>query len=108
MSKGACSVGNPNTYSELCVQSLNKLKEKSNYCNSENFNCLKETADDKTLTIPPCAWVRSQEFDFEHFIYNVFTKFIDMFLKEIMPFHNVNSSLFLTFLILENFPSKHM
>ena len=103
ISKEACSVGNPNTYSELCVQSLNKLKEKSNYCNSENFNCLKQTADDKTLTIPPSAWVRSQEFDLQHFIYDVFTKFIDVFLKEMMHFHNVNSSLFLTFWILGNF-----
>ena len=103
MSKGACSVSNPNTYSELRFQGLNKLKEKSNYCNSENFNCLKQTADDKTLTIPPSAWVRSQEFDLQHFIYDVFTKFIDVFLKEMMHFHNVNSSLFLTFLILENF-----
>ena len=94
MSKGACSVSNPNTYSELRFQGLNKLKEKSNYCNSENFNCLKQTADEKTLTIPPSAWVRSQEFDFEHFINDAFTKFIDVFLKERMYFHNVNSSLF--------------
>ena len=40
-SKGACSVSDANTYYELCLQSLKKLKEKSNYCNYENFNCLK-------------------------------------------------------------------
>ena len=40
-SKGACSVSEANTYYELCLQSLKKLKEKSNYCNYENFNCLK-------------------------------------------------------------------
>ena len=35
-SKGACSVSDANTYYELCLQSLNELKEKPNYCNS---NC---------------------------------------------------------------------
>ena len=40
-SKGACSVSDANTYYELCLQSLKKLKEKSNYCNYENFNRLK-------------------------------------------------------------------
>ena len=40
MSKGACSVSDANTYCELCLQSLNKLKEKPNYCNSEKFNRL--------------------------------------------------------------------
>ena len=81
MSKGACSVRDANTCYELCLQSLNELKEKSNYCNSENFNCLKQTADDKTLTMPPSAQVHSQEFDFEYFINNVF-KIFDAFVKE--------------------------
>ena len=72
MTKGACSIRDANTHYELCLQSLNELKEKSNYCNSENFNCLKQTADDKTLTMPPSAQVHSQEFDFEYFINNVF------------------------------------
>ena len=31
MSKGACSVSDANTYNELCLQSLNELKEESNY-----------------------------------------------------------------------------
>ena len=53
------------TYYELCLQRLNELKEKPNYCNSENFNRLKQTADDKTLTMSPSARVRSQEFDFK-------------------------------------------
>ena len=69
---------------ELCLQSLNKLKEKPKYCNSENFNHLKQTADDKTLTMPPSAQVRSQEFGFKHFINYVFTKFIDAFVKEMI------------------------
>ena len=64
-SKGACSVSDANTYYELCLQRLNELKEKPNYCNSENFNRLKQTADDKTLTMSPSARVRSQEFDFK-------------------------------------------
>ena len=81
MSKGACSVRDANTCYELCLQSLNELKEKSNYCNSENFNCLKQTADDKTLTMSPSAQVHSQEFDFEYFINNVF-KIFDAFVKE--------------------------
>ena len=36
-SKGACSVSDANTYYELCLQSLNELKEKSNYCNSKKI-----------------------------------------------------------------------
>ena len=72
MTKGACSIRDANTHYELCLQSLNELKEKSNDYNSENFNCLKQTADDKTLTMPPSAQVHSQEFDFEYFINNVF------------------------------------
>ena len=40
MSKGACSVSDAKTYCELCLQSLNKLKEKPNHCNSEKFNRL--------------------------------------------------------------------
>ena len=56
-SKGACSV---NTYHELCLQSLNELNEKSNYCNSEIFNRFKQTAEDKTLIMPPSAQVCSQ------------------------------------------------
>ena len=51
-SKGACSVSDANTYYELCLQRLNELKEKPNYWNSENFNHLKQTSDDKTLTKP--------------------------------------------------------
>ena len=69
---------------ELCLQSLNELKEKPKYCNSENFNHLKQTADDKTLTMPPSAQVHSQEFGFKHFINYVFTKFIDAFVKEMI------------------------
>ena len=84
MSKGACSVSDANTYHELCLQSLNKFKEKSNYCNSENVNRLKQTIDDKTLTMPPSAQVRCQEFDFEHFIDHVFKKFIAAFVKEMI------------------------
>ena len=83
-SKGACSVSDANTYCELCLQSLNELKEKSNYCNSENFNRLKQTADGKTLTMSPSAQVRSQEFDFEHFIDHVLTKCIDAFVKKMI------------------------
>ena len=83
-SKGVCSVSNANTYCKLCFQSFNELKEKSNYCNSENFNCLKQTARVKTLTMPPSAQVCSQEFDFKHFIDHVFTKFIDAFVKEMI------------------------
>ena len=83
-SKGACSVSDASTYYELCLQRLNELKEKPNYCNSKNFNRLKQTADDKTLTMPPSAQVRSQEFDFKHFIDHVFTKFIDAFIKEMI------------------------
>ena len=81
-SKGVCSASNANTYYELCLQSLNELKEKSNYCNSENFNHLKQTANDKTLTTPHSAQVHSQEYDFEHLINHVFTKFIDAFPNE--------------------------
>ena len=72
------------TLTMSCLQSLNKLKEKSNYCNSENFNRLKQTTDEKTLTMPPSAQVCSQEFDFDHFIDHVFTKFIDAFVKEMI------------------------
>ena len=32
----------------------------------------------------PSAQVRTQEFDFEHFIDHVFTKYIDAFIKEII------------------------
>ena len=82
MSKGACSVSDMSTYYiMLCLQSLNELKEKSNYCNSENFNCLKYSADGKTLTMPPSAQVCSEKFDFELFIDHVFMKFIDAFVK---------------------------
>ena len=83
-SKDVCSVSDTNTYYELCLQSLNELKEKLNYCNSENFNRLKQTADDKTLTMPPSAQVCFQEFDFKHFIDHVFTKFIVAFVKEMI------------------------
>ena len=76
ISKCAGSVSDVN----ICLQSWNELKEKSNYCNSKNFN-LKQTADGTTLTMPPSAHVCSQEFDFEHFIDCVFTKFIDAFIK---------------------------
>ena len=79
-----CSVSNGNIYYELCLQSFNELKEKSNYFNSENFNRLRQTADDNTLAMPPSAQVRSQEFDFEQFIDHVFTKFIDAFVKEMI------------------------
>ena len=82
--KGACSVSNANTYYKLCLQRLNELKEKPNCCNSENFNRLKQTADDKTLTMPPSAQVRCQEFDSKHSIDHVFTKFIDAFVKEMI------------------------
>ena len=34
--------------------------------------------------MPPFAQVHSQEFDFEHFINHVFTRFIDIFLKEMI------------------------
>ena len=34
--------------------------------------------------MPPSVQVRSQEFDFKHFIDHVFTKFIDAFLKEMI------------------------
>ena len=34
--------------------------------------------------MPPSAQVRSQEFDFKHFIDHVFTKFVDAFLKEMI------------------------
>ena len=34
--------------------------------------------------MPPFAQVRSQEFDFEHFIDHVFTKFVDSFVKEMI------------------------
>ena len=83
-SKGACNVSDANTYYELCLQSLNELKEESNYCNSENFNCLKQTVDDKTLTMPPSAQIRSQESDFQHFIDHVFTKFINAFVNKMI------------------------
>ena len=89
MSKGVCSVSNTNTYYELCLQCLNEFKDKSNYCNSENFNCLKQSADDRTLTMPPSTWVRSQEFNFEHFTNHVFTKFIDAFVKKWLHFHKI-------------------
>ena len=84
MSKGDCSVSNANTYYKLHLQSLNKLKEKPNYCNSENFYHLRQTADNKTLTMSPSAQVCSQEFYFEHFINHVLTKFIDAFAKEMI------------------------
>ena len=83
-SKGAYSASDASTYYELCLQSLNELKEKSNYCNSENFNHLKQIADDRNLTMLPSAQVRSQELDFEHFIDHVFTKFIDAFIKKMI------------------------
>ena len=102
-SKGACSVSDANTYYELCLQSLNELKEKSNYCNSESFNRLKQTTDDKTLTMPP-AQVRSQEFDFKHFIDHVFAKFIDAFVKEIIDaFSQLKFWSVFDILTLENF-----
>ena len=63
---------------------IEQVKKSPNYCNSENFNRLKQTADDKTLTMPPSAQVRSQKFDFKHFIDHVFTKFIDTFVKEMI------------------------
>ena len=69
---------------ELFVQSLNELKEKSNYCNSENFNRLKQTAEGKTLTMPPFTQVCSHQFGFEHFIDHAFTKFIDAYIKEMI------------------------
>ena len=63
---------------------IEQVKKSPNYCNSENFNRLKQTADDKTLTMSPSARVCSQEFDFKHFIDHVFTKFIDAFVKEMI------------------------
>ena len=78
------SVSDANTSYELCLQSLNELEEKSNYGNWENFNLLKQTADDKTLTMPPSPQVRSQEFGFKHFIDHLFTKFADAFVKEMI------------------------
>ena len=63
---------------------IEQVKRKTNYCNSENFNHLKQTADDKTLTMPPSAQVCFQEFDFKHFIDHVFTKFIDALVKEMI------------------------
>ena len=45
---------------------------------------MKQTVDDKTLTIPPSPQVRSQEFEVKHFIDDVFTKFIDTFIKEMI------------------------
>ena len=45
---------------------------------------MKQTVDDKTLTIPPSPQVRSQEFEVKHFIDDVFTKFIDAFIKEMI------------------------
>ena len=83
-SKGVSSVSDANTSYEFCLQSLNELKEKSNYGNWENFNLLKQTADDKTLTMPPSSQGRSQEFYFKHFINHVFTKFADAFVKEMI------------------------
>ena len=63
---------------------IERVKEKPNCCNSENFNRLTQIADDKTLTMPPSAQVWSQEFDFKHFIDHAFTKFIDAFVKEMI------------------------
>ena len=83
-SKGACCVSEANTNYELCLENLNELKEKSNYCNSENFNLLKQTADEKILTMLPSAQVRSQKLNFENFTDHVFTKFIDLFVKEMI------------------------
>ena len=34
--------------------------------------------------MPPSAQVFSQEFDFEHFVDHLFTKFIDVFVKEMI------------------------
>ena len=102
--KGRCSVSVTNTYYELCLQSLNELEEKSNYCNSENFNCLKQTTDDETLTKPPSIQVCSQEFDFKHFFDHVFTKFIDAFIKErIDAFLQLKFWFVFDILTLENF-----
>ena len=72
--KGACCVGEANTNYELCLESLNELKEKSNYCNSENFNLLKQTADEKALTMLPSAQVRSQKLDFENFTDHMYSQ----------------------------------
>ena len=72
--KGACGVGEANTNYELCLESLNELKEKSNYCNSENFNLLKQTADEKALTMLPSAQVRSQKLDFENFTDHMYSQ----------------------------------
>ena len=47
---------------------IERVKKKKNYCNSEKFNCLTQTADDKTLTMPPSTQVCSQEFDFNWLI----------------------------------------
>ena len=104
MSKGARSVSDANTYHELCLQSLSEFKEKSNYCNSENANRLKQTTDDKTLTMPSSAQVRSQEFNFQHFIDHVFTKFIDAFVKEMIDtFSQLKYWSVFDILTLENF-----
>ena len=62
---------------------IERVKEKPFYCNSEKFNRLKQTADDKTLTMSPSAQVRSQEFEFKHFIDHEFTKRIAAFVEEI-------------------------
>ena len=80
-----------------------RVKEKGNW-NLENFNRLKQTADDKTLTMPPSAQVHSQEFNFKHFITHVFTKFIDAFVKEmIYVFSQLKSWSVFDILTLENF-----
>ena len=70
-----------------------------------NFNRLKQTADDKTLTMPPTAQVCSHEFDFKHFINHVFMKFIDAFMKEMIDAFSQLKFCCLTFLTLENFRS---
>ena len=72
-----------------------RVKEKSNYCNSENFNRFKAK---------PSAQVRSQEFDFEHFIDHVFTKFIGAFIQEmISAFLQLKFWSVFDILTLENF-----
>ena len=102
--KGRCSVSIANMCYELCLQSLNELEEKSNYCNSENFNCLKQTTDDETLTKPSSVQVCSQEFDFKHFIDHVFTKFINAFVKEMIDaFLQIKFWFVFDILTLENF-----
>ena len=54
--------------------------------------------------MPPSAQVHSQKFDFEHFINHVFTKFIDVLIKEMIDaFLQSKFWSFLTFLTLENF-----